>query len=280
MEQELARGRLTWRARLADVAGAVASLARLLVSLPLALLPTRYWERLPGLPVGAAAVPSGIVTMALGLYTGARGFLAYLRLAADTANTAMVDTAARTAAGQNVPIESVTTQSLQGLSVLSAVAFTVATPLGWFASYLVISGAMRAVSAAVGQPLGDPLLTGIDAVAVQRWRRWREASRRRARERQEGPEVADRLIAGDACGLPATDLIVLAARQKAGWTRGTIVVTPDGWYRLADPFDVDLPQGLRTAYPLTRLEAIEVLRRSVVYTLPPLQRAPSGLRRR
>jgi hypothetical protein len=73
---------------------------------------------------------------------------------------------------------------------------------------------------------------------------------------------------------------VIASRRKPDWDRGTIAVTPDGWYRLADPLDIKLPQGLRTAYPQTKLEPPEVLRRSVRYTLPPLQRAPLQLRRR
>jgi hypothetical protein len=262
-----------------NLAHTAESVARGLAAVLLACVPVRHWERMPGFPVHAAAVPSGIATTAAGLYLGARGFLAYAREAASIANTALIDRTARTLPGQDAALDAVTTQGLQSLSVLSVVAFTVATPLGWLAVYLVVSGIVRAISAGVGQPYGDLLWTGIDAVASRRWARARESARRQARERLEGPNVADRLIAGDALGLPSTDVIVLAARQKADWTAGTIVVTPDAWFRLAEPFDVELPQGLRTAYPLTQLETIEVLRRSVTYTLPPLQRAPQGLHR-
>jgi nucleotide-binding universal stress UspA family protein len=262
-----------------DVVEALANLARALASLPLALLPRRHWEWFPRLPIRAAAVPSAFATLAVGLYAGGRGFMAYARHAADSVNTAMLDAAARQLQGQGTAGPPVTTLSSQAFSALSPFAFVLATPLGWLASYLVISGVLRAVSAGVDQPIGDPLLTGIDALASRRRQRALESSRRLARERQEGPEVADRLITGEACGLPAADLVVIASRRKGDWSAGTIVVTPDAWYRLAEPFDVTLPQGVRTAYPLTKLETTEVLRRSVSYTLPPLQRAPVQLRR-
>jgi hypothetical protein len=73
---------------------------------------------------------------------------------------------------------------------------------------------------------------------------------------------------------------VIASRRKTGWDAGTIVVTPGAWYRLGEPYDVDLPQGLRTAYPMTPIEMTAVLRRWVSYSLPALQRPPFAIRRR
>ncbi len=72
---------------------------------------------------------------------------------------------------------------------------------------------------------------------------------------------------GSWCGLEA-DYVVLAARRKAEWTEGAIILTSTDWYRLGAPFDMDTPSGLRTAYPLTKLESVEVVRRGIEYELP------------
>ena len=90
------------------------------------------------------------------------------------------------------------------------------------------------------------------------------------RHRAEGPVVADRLYTGDWAGLEGVDFVVVASRRKPDWTRGTFVITSDKWYTLGDPFDLHLPQGLRTVYPLTEQKVMEVLRRGVAYELPPL----------
>lgn len=271
---------MTVRQRLHDLADVCAAVARGASALVLAFLPRRCWDRSPGLPIRAAAAASGLATAAVGLYIGGRGFMAYARRAADSSAAALLDAAARQVQGQGPSDSPVTSLSAQSISALSPFAFLLATPLGWLASYVIISGVVRAISASVDQPFGDPLLTGIDTLVVRRRQRALESARRLARERDEGPEVPDRLVTGEACGLAAADVVVIASRRKPDWTSGSIVVTPDAWYRLAEPFDVELPQGVRVAYPLTKLETTEVLRRPVSYALPPLQRAPAGLRRR
>ena len=110
-------------------------------------------------------------------------------------------------------------QAGQGVGLLTLLAFALATPTGWLTNYLLVSGGVRAVAVVLREPFGDPLLTVIDLVLRSRRHQGREAAARSKREREEGP--------------PAPD-------------------------RLGDGFDVEMPQGLRAAYPLTPTQPNEV----------------------
>jgi hypothetical protein len=57
------------------------------------------------------------------------------------------------------------------------------------------------------------------------------------------------------------DYVVLAARRKAEWNPGAIVMTSSDWYKLGVPFDIRTPAGLRTAYPVKKMETVEIVRR-------------------
>jgi hypothetical protein len=70
------------------------------------------------------------------------------------------------------------------------------------------------------------------------------------------------------------DYVVLASRKKPDWTAGAIIITETEWYKLGVPFDIETPAGLRTAYPLSKMETVEVLRRGIRYELPRLSRRP------
>ena len=242
-----------------------------------ALLPSRYWEFLGRLPIRPMALPSALATSVAGLVVGGRGFFAYARLAADAASSLTLEAATRQAGGGAMGAAPITTLAPQMLSVASVVAFTLFTPLGWLATYLTLSGVFRVAAVVTDQATGDPLLTGLDELARSLGQRGRLSSARRRRAREEGREVADRLFTGEGVGLTGVDYAVVASRRKPDWTAGTIVMTSEGWYRLGEPFDARLPYGLRTVYPLTRLDTAEVLRRAVRYELPPLQRGPGRL---
>lgn len=66
--------------------------------------------------------------------------------------------------------------------------------------------------------------------------------------------------------------MVVSSRKKPEWEAGAIVMTESDWFRLGVPFDLQMPAGLRTAYPLTKLESVEVVRRGIHYRLPGLTR--------
>jgi hypothetical protein len=238
-----------------------------------AFLPSRWWGAFPNLPIGRALLPAAILTLGVGIGVGVDGFLDYGQRAADALATATLDVGSRQAAGAPPGTPEITTAAPVAISALSPVAFLLFTPLGWLAMYLTLSGAVRAISAVVDDPVGDPVLTLVDRLASGGRRRTTATLARLARERQEGPEVPDRLFTGEWAGLAGVDLVVVSSRRKPDWTAGTFVITDDGWYTLGEPYDLRLPEGLRTVYPLTRQTVVEVLRRGVSYELPPLSRA-------
>jgi hypothetical protein len=234
----------------------------------LGVVPRRLWHRLePPLPLATTAVPSGIFTLVLGFVVGVPGFFAYAERAADANNAWMLRNISRVGAGDATAV----TTGPVALSILTLFEFLFVTPLGLLTTYLISTGALRAVSAMVDDPRGDPVLSGVHWGATSLIARLRRGSRRRARERREGPEAPDRLVTGEAAGLTA-DYVVVASRRKPEWEAGAIILTSTDWYRLGTPIDAETDHGLRTLYPLTKLDAVEVVRRGIQYELPQLSR--------
>jgi hypothetical protein len=235
----------------------------------MAMLPRRRWRAFDRLPIERLSFVSALITLLAGLAVGVGGFFAYAARVADGLATATLDVATRQAARPASPND-VSTLAPMAFSVFSLAAFLFATPTGWAAMYLTGSGVVRAAGSAFDDPAGDPLLTGLDSLLTRARRRARSASSRRARERLEGPETPDLLFTGARAGAPGADYVVVASRRKPDWTAGTFIITSDKWYTLGHPFDMELPQGLRTAYPLTEQKVCEVLRRGIAYELPRL----------
>jgi hypothetical protein len=236
---------------------------------PAALLPRRRWQAFDSLPIERLSAVSALITLVAGVATGIDGFLVYAWRVADGLAGATLDVAARQAA-RPASTHDITTLAPMGFSVFSLAAFLFATPTGWIAMYLIGSGVVRAAGSAFDDATGDPLLTGLDALVSAARRRARSTSARRARERLEGPETPDILFTGERAGVSDADYVVIASRRKPDWTAGTFIITSDKWYTLGQPFDLELPQGLRTAYPLTEQKVCEVLRRGIAYELPRL----------
>ena len=235
------------------------------------LLPVRRWAAFDAvLPVREAASLAGLVTMLVGLALGVRGYLAYIRASVERLGSAG-DTAwlaaAETAGDAGLPL---------GAWVIPAAIGFIFTPVGAGAVYLSLTGLVRAVSGSVDDLRGDPLLTLLDSVATRLITGTRATRIRRARERREGPAVPDRLVTGRWSGRADVDFVVIAARRKPGWDEGVFVITAEQWFRLGRPYDMPLPQGLRTAYPLTAIRTQEVLRKGVSYDLPPLGTSTRG----
>jgi hypothetical protein len=146
------------------------------------------------------------------------------------------------------------------------------TPIGLLAAYMVLSGMTRVVSSYIDEALGDPILTGADALSRKLFTTQQQRSVRVAREKLERMEEPDRRYDGDWAGLTGVDFVIVAARRKPQWTKGTWVITDDGWFVLGEPFDRPMPNGLRTVYPLTAQTTLEAVRKSVPYELPPLRK--------
>lgn len=247
-----------------NLLGDVGALVRAFAAIVAGALPRNRWNGLPSLPVERFAFVSALIPLAAGVAFGVYHGLAFLQAASDG-----IADAALTLNVDRIPL-----RPLQYASALSPLVFLVATPQGWLSEYLVLSGVARALSAWFDDPMGDPILTGLDHLQ-KRLRGGAKASHlRRSREREEGPEVPDQLFTGAWAGRPDVDLVVVASRRKPDWTKGTFVITSDKWYTLGEPFDIRLPNGLRTAYPLVEQKVCEVLRRGVSYELPPLRPSP------
>ncbi len=213
-------------------------------------VPRRYWAAID-LPISQFATLGGFVTLFAGCALGITGYFAHMAQVMESAFF--------------VP---------SPYMMAGYFGYLFFTPRGLFSIYLVFSGLARAVSGWIDEPFGDPILTGVDALT----HRLRGTAVTRATERQrlaaEGADEPDRRYGGDWADLSGVDFVIVAARRKVGWTAGTFVVTEDGWFTLGQPFDRPTPNGIRTIYPLTTLQTMDVLRRGVPYELPPLRAHP------
>ena len=217
------------------------------------LLPRRHWADID-LPIEQRATLSGLLTLLGGAALGITGFFAYLERVLESAFF--------------VP---------SAYMMVAYFGYLFLTPRGLFSLYLVASGLVRAVSAWIDEPFGDPILTGVDTLLHRTRRASVARSRHRERTAAEGADEPDRRYPGTWADLPDVDFVVVAARRKPDWTAGTFVITPDGWFTLGQPFDRPMMHGLRTIYPLSALTTMDVLRKGVTYDLPPLR--PDAARR-
>jgi hypothetical protein len=241
---------------------ALTRLPALVVAIVAVVLPQRYWSRYPiWLPLATAGFLSGILTIFLGAAIGIPGFLEHAGATVSLANAAMLDPR-NDAAGYNRGM-------VQGFSGLAIFTFLFLTPLGLLTLYLFVSGTVRAAAAWFEDPIGDPLLTGIDYALFAGAERHRTTRERTTREALEGPEVPDRIVSAASAGLPPCDLVVVASRRKPGWERGVTIFTQDAAYRVGDPVERTIAGRLRTLYPLTTHGDLEAIRKSVHYDLPP-----------
>lgn len=223
----------------------------LLLALPFAFLPKRRWDDW-NLPIPNVVLPSSLLTLLGGAALGIEGFFSYM--------------------GASLTIAEWTPPPLMLPAFFGYVFFT---PQGLFSLYLAISGLLRSIAWYVDEPFGDPILTGIDSLISGTRRSHRAKSERTARERLERADEPDRLHDGAWAGVPGATFVVVAARRKPGWTKGTWIITNDGWFTLGEPFDRPTPNGLRTIYPLTlQTTTLDVLRKGVSYELPPLRQMP------
>ena len=245
---------------------------RWIVAVVAGVAPRRVWPALERhLPLRSAAVVSGIVTFLAGVFIGVGGFFTFAAQLAGANNNWMLAQLAAPATNRDAAVGLVP----YGMSVLTLFIFLFFTPTGLLALYLSTSGALRGISAWLDDPRGDFVLTGIDWAATTMFEKNRRERRQIARERLEGADAPDLLQTGEWAGLPDADYVVLAARRKAEWNAGAIVMTSSDWYKLGVPVDIQTPAGLRTAYPLKKMHTVEVVRRGIHYELPNLRQRPT-----
>ena len=235
-------------------------------------MPRRFWPTFERhLPLRAAAAVSGLVTLLTGFFAGFGGFITFATRLAGANNDWMLARLAGPPAAGNEVVGLVP----YGVSVLTLFLFLFFTPLGLLSLYLTVSGALRAIAAWFDDPSGDFVLTGLDWGATTLFEKNRRERRQIARERLEGAETPDVLQTGAWAKRPDVDYVVLASRRKAAWDPGAIILTSSDWYKLGLAFDIQTPAGMRTAYPLTKMETVEVVRRGIQYELPRLPRQPT-----
>lgn len=212
------------------------------------LLPKRVWDDWD-LPVANMAFTSALLTIFAGAALGITGYFAYLE--------------SMLARVEFMP---------PPMMIYGYLSYLFATPRGLFSIYLALSGFIRTVSWWIDEPTGDPVLTAVDSLMVRSQSARRDRQARAAREKLEGMDEPDRLYDGMWAGVPDATYVVVAARRKPDWTKGTWIITDDGWFTLGEPFDRPMPHGIRTIYPLTlQTTTLDVLRKAVNYQLPPLR---------
>ena len=240
-----------------------------LLAIPCALLPKRYWQSFD-LPMANMAPVSSWVTMFSGFVIGIPGYFAYLDRLRNAKGVSIMDISKLQLEGK-LPETAQVSAIPTALAALAPITFALATPLGLLASYLVLSGFFRVVASYVDDAHGDPILSGVDWSWRKLFTTQQQRSVRVARQKLERMDEPDRRYAGDWAGLSGVDFVIVSSRRKPGWTKGTWVTTDDGWFVLGEPFDRPMPNGLRTVYPLTAQNTLEVVRKSVPYQLPPLR---------
>jgi hypothetical protein len=240
-----------------------------LAAMAASLLPFRLWGRLPAsFQMTRAAFASGLLVFFLGAAVGLPGFYHHAGFLVSEANAATLKLAgAQIAAGmrEGDPKE-VTFET--GMNALALFTFLLLTPAGWLTMYLGGSGAVRTIAAWFDDPVGDPVLTGLDEILWRRRDRRATRHERRTRDALEGPEIRDRVVSSATAEIPGCDLVIVSSRRKPGWERGVAVYTATTCYRIGEPVERTVAGKLRTLYPLTEHTDLEAVRKSVQYDMP------------
>lgn len=240
-----------------------------LASMAAALLPSRVWDRLPSaFPMARAAFASALVMFFLGAAVGLPGFYHHAKDLVSASNAAILKVAEQQIASGMRDDDPKAVRFETGMNALALFTFLLLTPTGWLTMYLGGTGAFRAMAAWFDDPVGDPVLTGLDEILWRRRARRRARQEMRTREEREGPERPDRVVSSAKAGIPGCDLVVVCSRSKPGWARDVVVYTDDACYRIGAPVERTVAGKLRTLYPLTEHTDLEAVRKSVNYHMP------------
>jgi hypothetical protein len=242
---------------------------RFFAAMAASLLPFRLWARFPGsFQMVRASFASAVVFVFLGAGIGIPGFLEHAGLVVSETNAAILKAAEEQIAKGIRDDDPKAVRFDTRANALAIFTFLLLTPKGWLTTYLSGTGAVRMAAAWFDDPLGDPVLTGLDEILWRGRDRRFTRDERRARARLEGPETPDRIVTPEKADIPGCDLVIVSARRKPGWTRGVAVYTATACYRLGEPLERTIAGNLRTLYPLTEHKDFEAIRKSVTYDLP------------
>jgi hypothetical protein len=246
----------------------VRSLVDRLLAIPCALLPKRYWQSFD-LPTANMAPLSSWLTMLGGFVIGVPGYFAFLDRLRNTKGVSILDISKAQVEGRLA--ETAEVSAIPSVLYMTAPLQFLFTPIGLLAGYMVLSGLARIVGSYIDEAHGDPILSGADWLGRRLFTSRQQRIVRVERAKLERTDEPDRRYDGEWAGLTGVDFVIVSARRKPGWSKGTWVITNDGWFVLGEPFDRPMPNGLRTVYPLTAQTTLEAVRKSVQYELPPLR---------
>ena len=182
------------------------------VAMVAALLPHRLWRKLPGsFPMEKAAFAAGVATLLAGTAIGIPGFLEHAAASSSLAIDSQLTEAARNA---NAGYSQGLSQGFAGLSIFT---FLLLTPKGWLTLYLIGTGGGRMGAAWFDDPVGDPILTGIDHLIGTGRERRETWTGQRARAALEGDEIPERVFSSAKAEIPGCDLVIVSSRRKPGW---------------------------------------------------------------
>jgi len=249
----------------------VRSIVDRLLAIPCALLPKRYWQSFD-LPMANMAPLSSWLTMLGGFVIGVPGYFAFLDRLRNAKGVSILDISKAQVEGR-LP-ETAEVSAIPGALYMTAPLQFLFTPIGILAGYMVLSGLVRIVGSYIDEAHGDPILGGADWLGRRLFTSRQQRIVRVERAKLERTDEPDRRYDGEWAGLTGVDFVIVSARRKPGWSRGTWVITNDGWFVLGEPFDRPMPNGLRTVYPLTAQTTLEAVRKSLQYELPPLRQTP------
>jgi hypothetical protein len=234
-----------------------------------ALLPFRLWGRLPvGFGMVRASFASGLVTFFLAAAIGIPGFLDHAGFLVSETNALTLKAAEQQIAAGMRDDDPKAARFAPAMNAFALFTFLLLTPKGWATMYLGATGGFRTLAAWFDDPVGDPVLTGLDGIVWRRRATRRHRQETRTREELEGPETPDRVVSSEKAGIPGCDLVIVTARRKPGWARDVVVYTANSCYRIGDPVERTIAGHLRTLYPLTEHSDLEAVRQSVNYDLP------------
>ena len=236
----------------------------------IALAPRRHWAHLERrFHVGPYLMLSAVLSLTVGIVIGVPAFSSHLSAAMSAASRLTIRAAAAQIQRPEGPEP--TTRLTSALSAMFIVSF-VLTPVGFLTTYLAASGVFRAACVWFDDPLGDPVLTLLDAM-VRRLRLGAAGAIRRVQQRRRfGSAVPDEVVRGAAAGFANADFVVMASRPKEGWTKGLMIVADDGAYRVVDVVEKTIDRHTRVLYVLQRKTDSEILRRTIRYALPAYDR--------